>query len=73
MRVRPRFTGMTLGLAAGVTLAVSVACALAAYLYSLHHFEALLETTRTTALAEGELIKAALEHQMIENDRTLIS
>ena len=33
----------------------------------------LLETTRATALAEGDLIRVALEHQMIENDRTLIA
>ena len=33
----------------------------------------LLETARATALAEGDLIRVALEHQMIENDRTLIA
>jgi PAS domain S-box-containing protein len=33
----------------------------------------LLETARNTALAEGDLIRVALEHQMIENDRTLIA
>ena len=35
--------------------------------------QSLLETARTTALAEGDLIRVALEHQMIENDRTLIA
>jgi len=35
--------------------------------------QSLLETTRSTALAEGDLIRVALEHQMIENDRTLIA
>src|SRR5512136_1981944 len=64
---------MTVGLAVGVTAAVAAACATGAYLYSLHHFESLLETSRTTALAEGELIRAALEHQMMENDRSLIA
>ena len=34
--------------------------------------KSLLETARETALAEGDLIRVALEHQMIENDRTLI-
>ena len=73
MRFWPRFTSMTVGLAVGVTAAVAAACAAGAYVYSLHHFESLIETARTTALAEGELITAALEHQMIENDRSLIA
>jgi len=73
MRFWPRFTSMTVGLAVGITAAVAAACAAGAYVYSLHHFESLIETARTTALAEGELITAALEHQMIENDRSLIA
>lgn len=64
---------MTAGLAAGVTAAVVIACASGAYLYSSHHFNTLLETARTDALAEGELIRVALEHQMIENERGLIA
>jgi two-component system NtrC family sensor kinase len=56
-----------------VTAAVVAACTAAAYIYSVHHFHALLEDARTTALAEGELIRVALEHQMMENDRTLIA
>ncbi len=35
--------------------------------------QSLLGTARATALAEGDLIRVALEHQMIENDRTLIA
>ena len=31
-----------------------------------------LETARETSLGQGELIREALEHQMIENDRSLI-
>ena len=42
----------------------------AAYVYSVHHFETLLDSARRSALAEGDLIRVALEHQMIENDRT---
>ena len=68
-----RFASMTVGLALGVTAAVVVACTVAAYVYSVHHFQSLLEDARTSALAEGELIRTALEHQMMENDRTLIS
>jgi PAS domain S-box-containing protein len=63
---------MPIGLAVGVTAAVVLACAGGAYLYSQHHLKSLLATARSTALAEGDLIRVALEHQMIENDRTLI-
>jgi len=68
-----RFASMTVGLALGVTAAVVVACAAAAYVYSVHHFKSVLEMARTNALAEGELIRTALEHQMMENDRTLMA
>ena len=70
--MRVRLTGTTVGLALGVTVAVSTVLAGGAYFYSNHHFESLLETSRETSLAQGNLIRAALEHQMIENDRTLI-
>ncbi len=73
MRIFPRFTSMTVGLAAGITAAVAAAVAGGAYVYSAHHFQTLLETARTTALAEGELIRSALEHQMVENERSLIA
>jgi PAS domain S-box-containing protein len=69
---RIRLTSMTLGLAVGVTAAVVAACATGAWLYSVHHFETLLGTARKTAIAQGDLIRVALEHQMIENDRSLI-
>ncbi|HWQ52224.1 MAG TPA: ATP-binding protein [Bryobacteraceae bacterium] len=68
-----RFASMTVGLAVGITAAVVLACSIAAYVYSAHHYQALLEAARTAALAEGELIRVALEHQMIENDRSLIA
>ena len=70
---RPPIASTTAGLAVGVTAAVVLACAGGAYLYSQHHMQSLLETTRASALAEGDLIRVALEHQMIENDRTLIA
>jgi PAS domain S-box-containing protein len=71
--MKRRFASMTVGLALGVTAAVVVACTVAAYVFSARHFQSLLETTRTSALAEGELIRTALEHQMMGNDRTLIA
>ncbi|MGO9257694.1 MAG: hypothetical protein ACLQU1_15485 [Bryobacteraceae bacterium] len=70
---KPSFASTTVGLAVGVTAAVVLACAGGAYLYSKHHMRSLLETARATALAEGDLIRVALEHQRIENDRTLIA
>jgi PAS domain S-box-containing protein len=70
--MRLRIGSTTLGLALGVTAAVVAACTAAAYVYSRHHFRTLLDGARSTALAQGDLIRVALEHQMIENDRTLI-
>jgi len=67
-----RSASMSVGLAFGVTVAVVMACSVAAYLFSVHHFRSLLETAHTSALADGELIRTALEHQMMGNDRTLI-
>lgn len=63
---------MTVGLAIGVTVAVAVSCGVATYVYSLHHFRTLLDTAQATALHQSELIRVALEHQMMENDRSLI-
>jgi PAS domain S-box-containing protein len=68
----PRLGRTTLGLALGITAAVAIACAAGAYFYSTHHFNALLDGERRTALVQGEMMRAALEHQMIENDRSLI-
>ncbi len=71
--MRYRLAGTTVGLSIGITAAVSFVMAGAAYLYSTHHFETMLATAREMGVAQGELIRSALEHQMIENDRTLIS
>ncbi len=68
-----RFASMTLGLTLGVTVAVVGACTVAAYVYSAHHFNSILELARSNALTEGELIHTALEHAMLNNDRPLIS
>ena len=65
-------TSTTAGLAVGVTAAVASASALGAYLYSRHHLDSLLATARSTALTQGELIRAGLEHEMLENDRSLV-
>jgi PAS domain S-box-containing protein len=73
IRMKPPFASTTVGLAVGVTTAVVLACSGGAYLYSRHHMQSLLAMARATALSEGDLIRVALEHQMIENDRTLIA
>jgi len=70
--MRPRLTSMTVGLAIGVTAAASLASATGAYLYSIRHSETLLNTVRRNALDQAELIRGALEHAMLEDDRTLI-
>jgi hypothetical protein len=71
--MRPRLSSMTAALAAGVTATVVIACACGAYLYSRHHLGSLLQHERGMALAQGELMRVALEHEMVENDRTLIA
>jgi PAS domain S-box-containing protein len=71
--MRFRLAGTTVGLAIGITAAVSSVLAVAAYLSSTHHFDTMLGTAREMGVAQGELIRTALEHQMIENDRTLIA
>jgi PAS domain S-box-containing protein len=70
--MRIRLAGSALSLAIGVTVVAASVSGLAAYLYSAHHFESLLDTTKRAGVAQGELIRAALEHQMIEKDRSLI-
>jgi PAS domain S-box-containing protein len=69
----PRVSSLTLALAAGTTVAVGAAGVAGAYLYSARHSESLLESAREMARTQGELIQAALEHQMMEDDRTLIA
>ena len=69
----PPLTRTTAGLAGAITLAVATAFAVGAYFYSEHHFNSLVEAARETALTQGELIREALEHQMVEKDRELIA
>lgn len=66
-------THMTVGLAVGITTAVATAFAVGAYVFSQHHFETLLDSARESTLAQGKLIRDALDHQMLEKDRTLIA
>jgi PAS domain S-box-containing protein len=63
---------MTIGLAVWITATVALATAAGAWLYSERHTERLLATAREDALAQSELIRGALEHAMLEDDRSLI-
>ncbi len=72
MRPKRGLTGATLGVPLAVTVLVIVACTAVGYLYSAHHFDGLLESARGSARAEAELIRTALEHEMMDNDRTLV-
>lgn len=67
-----RLGSTTVGLAVGITFAVGAACAAGAYLYSVRHYETLLDGARSGALAQAELVRGALEHEMLTRDRTLI-
>lgn len=67
-----RFTRITVGLAVGITAAAATAFAAGAFLFSRHQFQTLLDSARESALAEGEIVRDALDHQMLEKDRTLI-
>ncbi len=71
-RLIPRLTSTTVSLAVGITIAVTVASAAGAYLYSVRQSRTVLAAARETALAQADLIRAGLEHQMMENDRSLI-
>jgi PAS domain S-box-containing protein len=70
--MRPRLARTTLALAAGITAAVTLASAAGAYLYSVRHSRTLLDTARRSAVGQAELIRGALEHAMLEDNRTLI-
>ena len=67
-----RLGRMTIGLAVWITVTVGLATAAGAWLYSERHTERLLATAREDAVAQSELIRGALEHAMLEDDRSLI-
>lgn len=67
------FRRTTVALAGGITLAVALVFGVGAYLYSQRHFDTLLGSARDAAVAQGEVVRTALEHQMLNKDRTLIA
>lgn len=67
------YSRTSVSLAVGITVAVAGAFAASAYLYSQQYFQTLLESARETAGVQGELVRDALEHQMLEKDRGLIA
>ncbi len=70
--MKRHITRTTAALAIPITLAVTVAFAVGAYLYSKHYFATLLESAEETAKVQGETILEALEHQMLDKDEDLI-
>jgi PAS domain S-box-containing protein len=70
--MRLRLTSTAAALTIGITFVVVIAVGAGGFLYSAHHVDELVSRDRALARAQGELMRAALEHQMIENDRTLI-
>lgn len=70
--MKARLPGTTTALAIGITAVVTIACAGGAYVYWTRHFDTLLATERSHALEKAELIRGALEHGMLEDDRSLI-
>ena len=70
--MNPRQSNTSTALAIGITAAVTLACAAGAYLYWERHFDTLVAAERAHALEKAELIRGALEHGMLEDDRTLI-
>lgn len=67
-----RFSGTMLAAALGLVAVVTAASGVGAYLFFSHHYERLLEVAKETALSQAETMRVALEHQMIERDRSLI-
>lgn len=70
--MKAQLSRMTIGLAVWITAAVGLAGAAGAYLYSIRHTDRLMSMARDDALAQSQLIRGALEHAMIEDDRELI-
>ncbi len=58
----------------GISVAALVTCAFAAgfYLVYRHYWRDVILNARSHAMAETRLIRIALEHQMLQNDRSLI-
>jgi PAS domain S-box-containing protein len=69
---RLRLSDMAVGLALGVSAVVVVAFSVGAFVYSRHHYRRILEAGRASAQAQTETIRLALEHEMLERDRSVI-
>ena len=70
--MRRQVLKMTTVLATAVTVVVVAAVATGGLLLGRHHYNHLLEQARVGAHQEADLIRMALEHQMLENERGLI-
>jgi|GEM_PF-5862215 two-component system, LuxR family, sensor kinase FixL len=68
-----RITSLTVKITAGVMIVVGATLIPAAFLLAKHHRSTRLDSERRETRRQGELIRVALEHQMIRHDRALIS
>ncbi len=59
----------------GISIATTVVAGFvaSAWLFASHHAARLLEEARTSAVSQAEVLRAVLEHQMREKDRSLIA
>ncbi|HEY3355045.1 MAG TPA: ATP-binding protein [Polyangia bacterium] len=69
---RLRLSNMAVGLTLGVSAVVVAAFSVGAYVYSTYHYGRMLEAGRASAQSEAEIIRVALEHQMVARDRSMI-
>lgn len=67
-----QFDGLTVRLAAGITLLVISLLAVGLYALSRLHFNQTIEARRRAAELQNRILAAAIHHQMIEKDRKLI-
>ncbi len=67
-RVHSMWTALSLA----VTSVVVAAIACGSYFFVQHHYAHMIESARATALQEADLVRLALEHQMLENRRDLV-
>lgn len=68
-----RVDTLSFRLAAGITALVVVLLALGLYALSAYHYNKIIEARQQAADLQGRLVEAALRHQMIAKDRTLVA
>lgn len=70
--MKTRLNNTTVLATVAIVVIVVAATTTGAALYASHHYDRLLDAARDTVQSQSEMIRIALEHQMVENDRSLI-